>query len=59
MHGWAGTILKAYLSEGKIVKDPLNNEFAKAFLGGRGFNSKIIFVGVSSAICILIAIFAS
>ena len=43
MHGWAGTILKAYLSEGKVVKDPLNSDFAKAFLGGRGFNSKIIY----------------
>ena len=43
MYGWKGTILKAYLSEGKVVKDPLNPEFAKAFLGGRGFNSKIIY----------------
>jgi aldehyde:ferredoxin oxidoreductase len=43
MYGWAGTILKAYLSDGKVVKDPLNPEFAKAFLGGRGFNSKIIY----------------
>jgi aldehyde:ferredoxin oxidoreductase len=43
MYGWAGTILKVYLSEGKIVKDPLSPEFAKTFLGGRGFNSKIIY----------------
>jgi len=43
MYGWGGHILKAYLSEGKVVKDPLNLEFAKAFLGGRGFNSKIIY----------------
>jgi aldehyde:ferredoxin oxidoreductase len=43
MYGWAGTILKAYLSDGKVVKDPLNPEFAKAFLGGRGFNTKIIY----------------
>lgn len=43
MYGWAGTILKAYLNEGKVVKDPLNPEFAKTFLGGRGFNSKIIY----------------
>lgn len=43
MYGWAGAILKAYLSDGKVVKDPLNPAFAKAFLGGRGFNSKIIF----------------
>ena len=43
MFGWGGTILKAYLGDGKVVKDPLNLEFAKAFLGGRGFNSKIIY----------------
>ncbi len=43
MYGWAGTILKAYLDEGKVVKDPLHLDFARAFLGGRGFNSKIIF----------------
>lgn len=43
MYGWAGTILKAHLDEGKVVKDPLHPDFARAFLGGRGFNSKIIF----------------
>jgi len=43
MNGWGGTILKAYLGEGKVVKDPLNLEFAKRFLGGRGFNSKILY----------------
>ncbi|MFH1122663.1 MAG: aldehyde ferredoxin oxidoreductase family protein [Pseudomonadota bacterium] len=43
MYGWGGYILKAHLTEGKVVKDPLNPEFAKAFLGGRGFNSKIIY----------------
>ena len=50
MHGWAGIILKAYLSEGKVVKDPLNLEFAKAFLGGRGFNSKIIYDDFNPAV---------
>ncbi len=43
MYGWGGTILKAYLSEGKVVKDPLDPAFAKAFIGGRGFNSKILY----------------
>lgn len=43
MYGWAGTILKAHLGEKKVLKDPLNSEFAKDFLGGRGFNSKIIY----------------
>ena len=50
MHGWAGTILKAHLTEGKVVKDPLNIEFAKAFLGGRGFNSKIIYDDFNPAV---------
>ncbi len=43
MYGWAGIILKARLTEGKVIKDPVKPEFARAFLGGRGFNSKIIF----------------
>ena len=43
MYGWGGTILKVYLSEGKVVKDPLDPAFAKAFIGGRGFNSKILY----------------
>ena len=43
MYGWAGTILKAYLSQGKVIKDPLHPAFAKAFIGGRGFNSKILY----------------
>jgi aldehyde:ferredoxin oxidoreductase len=43
MYGWGGIILKAYLSEGKVVKDPLDPAFAKAFIGGRGFNSKILY----------------
>lgn len=43
MYGWGGTILKAYLSEGKVVKDPLDPAFARAFIGGRGFNSKILY----------------
>ena len=50
MYGWGGTILKAYLSDRKVVKDPLNLEFAKAFLGGRGFNSKIIYDDFDSKI---------
>lgn len=43
MYGWGGTILKIYLDEGKVVKEPLDLDFARAFLGGRGFNSKIIY----------------
>ena len=42
MYGWGGIILKVDLTEGKIIKEPLKPQFGKAFLGGRGFNSKII-----------------
>ena len=43
MYGWAGKRLKVYLSEGKIVKEPLSDEFRLNYLGGRGFNSKTLF----------------
>ncbi|TAK31603.1 MAG: hypothetical protein EPO21_17405 [Chloroflexota bacterium] len=43
MFGWAGTILRVDLTKGEITKQPLSREFAKNFLGGRGFNNKIIF----------------
>ena len=43
MFGWAGKILRVDLSQGKIVKQSLNREFAVKFIGGRGFNSKVIY----------------
>jgi len=43
VYGWAGTILRVDLTEGVIKKQPLELEFAKAFLGGRGFNAKILY----------------
>ncbi|MFH1116685.1 MAG: aldehyde ferredoxin oxidoreductase family protein [Pseudomonadota bacterium] len=43
MYGWGGTILKVRLSPGEIDKIPLDPKFARDFLGGRGFNSKIIY----------------
>ncbi len=43
MYGWAGQRLKVYLTEGKIVKEPLPEELRLNFLGGRGINSKTLF----------------
>ncbi|MBI4283614.1 MAG: aldehyde ferredoxin oxidoreductase family protein [Chloroflexi bacterium] len=43
MNGWAGQRLKVYLTEGKIVKEPLPEELRLNFLGGRGLNSKTLF----------------
>ncbi|MBW1667689.1 MAG: aldehyde ferredoxin oxidoreductase family protein [Deltaproteobacteria bacterium] len=50
MYGWGGYILKAYLTDAKVIKDPLSLEFARAFLGGRGFNSKIIYDGFDPSV---------
>lgn len=43
MYGWAGTILRVDLTSGTIEKRSLDPLFAKQFLGGRGFNSRILF----------------
>jgi len=43
MYGWAGHRLKVYLTEGKIVKEPLPEELRRNYLGGRGLNSRTLF----------------
>ena len=43
MYGWAGQRLKVYLTEGKIVKEPLPDDLRLNYIGGRGFNSKTLF----------------
>ncbi|RLI25880.1 MAG: hypothetical protein DRO52_03415 [Candidatus Hecatellales archaeon] len=43
MWGWAGKILKVDLGHGKISMEPLSKPFARAFLGGRGFNAKFLY----------------
>lgn len=43
MYGWAGQNLRVDLTAGTITKEPLDPTFARMFLGGRGFNSKILY----------------
>lgn len=43
MFGWAGQRLKVYLTEGKVVKEPLPDDLRLNYIGGRGFNSKTLF----------------
>ena len=50
MYGWAGQRLKVYLTEGKIVKEPLSEELRLNYLGGRGLNSKTLFDEVKPGI---------
>ena len=42
-YGWMGTILRVDLSNGKITKEPLTEDLAYNFIGGRGINSKILY----------------
>ena len=50
MYGWMGQRLKVYLTEGKIVKEPLPEELRLNYLGGRGLNSKTLFDEVKPGI---------
>ncbi len=43
MYGWAGQRLRVDLSSGKIMKEPLSYEYRRKWLGGRGFNSEVIY----------------
>jgi len=49
-YGWAGTILRVDLTRRKIVKQPLSKDLAYNFLGGRGFNAKILWDEVKPGI---------
>ena len=42
-YGWQGCILRVDLSSGKITKEPMPEDLAHNFLGGRGVNSKILY----------------
>ncbi|MGQ4914976.1 MAG: aldehyde ferredoxin oxidoreductase family protein [Candidatus Asgardarchaeia archaeon] len=43
LKGYAGQMLFVDLTKRKIVKEPLQEDFAKLYLGGRGFNSRFLF----------------
>jgi len=41
--GYAGKILRVDLTRGKVEKENLDENFAKKFLGGKGFGGKILY----------------
>jgi aldehyde:ferredoxin oxidoreductase len=41
--GYAGTILKVNLEKKEIVKDALDPQLIKLFIGGRGINSWLLY----------------
>lgn len=43
MYGYAGTILRIDLTNGQVTRQPLSEELAEGYLGGRGFVARILF----------------
>ncbi|MFA5793930.1 MAG: aldehyde ferredoxin oxidoreductase family protein [Candidatus Brocadiia bacterium] len=43
MFGYGGKILRVNLSDGKITTEPVKEEFAKKYIGGRGFAARILY----------------
>lgn len=43
MYGWAGQRLRVDLTTGQITKEPLSYEYRRKWIGGRGFNSDVIY----------------
>ncbi|MCK4697971.1 MAG: aldehyde ferredoxin oxidoreductase, partial [Dehalococcoidia bacterium] len=43
MNGYMGKILRVDLSAGEMRDEPLNEEYARAFVGGSGLAARIIY----------------
>ena len=43
MNGYLGNVLRVNLSTGKVSTQPLDLAFARKYIGGRGFNSRILY----------------
>src|SRR5512136_353546 len=43
MFGWAGQRLRVDLTKGVITKEPLDYDYRRKWLGGRGYNSEVIY----------------
>lgn len=43
MFGWMGKYLRVNLSEGKIKEEPLDEQWAKTWIGGSGFGARLLY----------------
>ena len=48
--GWIGTILRVNLTTGQIIKEPLNMDWARDYLGGRGLAAKYLYEEMDPAV---------
>jgi aldehyde:ferredoxin oxidoreductase len=42
-YGWTGQFLRIDLTNGTAVKEPLNMEWARAYIGGRGLGTRYLY----------------
>jgi len=42
-YGWVGTVLRIDLSSGRIAREPLNLDWARQFIGGRGLGTRYLY----------------
>jgi len=42
-YGWVGQVLRIDLTAGRVTKEPLNMEWARQFIGGRGLGTKYLY----------------
>jgi aldehyde:ferredoxin oxidoreductase len=42
-YGWTGQLLRVDLTSGTAVKEPLNMEWARAYIGGRGLGTRYLY----------------
>ena len=47
IYGWTGTVLRVNLTTRQISKEPLREEWARDFIGGRGLGAKYLFEEVN------------
>lgn len=50
MNGWTGTVLRINLTAGEISKEPLNEEWAKEYVGGRGLGARYLYEGMDPTV---------
>jgi aldehyde:ferredoxin oxidoreductase len=43
MHGYSGKILRINLTTQEVNKEPLDEKFARKYVGGQGFGAKILY----------------
>lgn len=46
-YGWTGTVLRVNLTTRQVTKEPLREEWARDFIGGRGLGARYLFAEVN------------